>query len=117
MDNLNDNNLAGNIKIVTPEQHDYSHIIRYIQIHDGTWVEERFYDQILQLIKKTVPDLGFEQVYTAKKLCGKEFWDTLEKSERILAGKCVVDMVRKGRVRLRSVGTNGANLALYEFSK
>jgi hypothetical protein len=89
--------------------------IIHIPLHDGTWVEERLYNQVLQLIREIVPALEVEQVYTAKMLCGKAFWDSLKKGERIKAGKCVVDMVLKNLLPLHFAETTKANSQQYKL--
>ena len=115
MDNLNDNNLSENIEGTNSEQRNDYHIIKHIQLYDGTWIEERFYNQLLQQIRESVPALELEEVYTTKMLCGKEFWDTLEKGERIKAGRCVVNMVRNNLLPFRFAGTTKANSQLYQL--
>ncbi|NBQ68866.1 MAG: DUF1413 domain-containing protein [Nitrosomonadaceae bacterium] len=69
----------------------------------------------MQLILEIVPALEPKQTYTGKMLCGKAFWDSLEKSERIRAGKCIVDMVRKNLLPLCFAGTTNANWHLYQL--
>ena len=115
MNDLNANNLIENIESTIPEQQDDSLIIMNIQLNDGTWVEERFFNQVLQLIRDIEPALELEEIYTTKLLCGKEFWDTLEKGERINAGKCVAQMVACKALPLRFAGTSKSNSRLYQL--
>ena len=114
MNNLDNNNIKS-IENVVPEQRDIHNAMRMILLHDGTWVAERFYDQILQLILDVAPALEVDRYYTAKKLCGNEFWNTLKKSQRIKAGKCVVDMVRKNLLPLCFAGPTKANSQQYKL--
>ena len=115
MNDLNVSNLMENIESTIPAQQDGSLIIINIQLNDGTWVEELFYNQVLQLIRDLEPALELEKVYTTKLLCGKEFWDTLEKGERINAGKCVAQMVACKALPLRFAGTTKSNSRLYKL--
>lgn len=115
MDNLNDNNLKENIEGTNSEQQNESHKIIHIPLHDGTWVEERFYNQLLQQVRESVPALKLEEVYTTKILCGKAFWESLEKGERIRAGKCIAHAVARGDLPLRFAGITKANSQLYKL--
>lgn len=83
-----------------------SEVIRNIRLHDGTWVEERLYESVLQQIRKALPALNQYVKYTAKRLCGKEFWDQLAKCDQINAGKCLVHMVENGLLHLSFAESN-----------
>ncbi len=115
MNVLNVNNLIENIESTIPEQQDDSLIIMHKQLNDGIWVEERFYNQVLELIREVVPALELEQRYTAEMMCGEAFWKSVEKGERIRAGKCLVHMVQKNLLPLRFAGTTKANSRLYQM--
>lgn len=115
MNDLNVNNLIENIESTIPEQQDDSLIIMHIQLNDGTWVEERLYNQVFELISEVVPALELEQSYTAEKMCGEVFWDSLEKGERINAGKCVAQMVARKALPLRFAGKTKSNSLLYQL--
>ena len=115
MNNLVDNTRIEKIENTISEQQNESLKIIHIQLHDGTWVEERFYNQLLQQIRESVPALELEEVYTTKMLCGKAFWGSLGKGERICAGKCAVDMVLKNLLPLRFAGPTKANSQQYKL--
>ena len=115
MDNLNDNNLNENIDGTNPEQQNESLKIIHISLHDGTWVEEQFFNQVLQLICESIPALELEKVYTTKMLCGKSFWKSLEKGKCIKAGKCIAHAVARGDLPLRFAGTTKANSQQYKL--
>ena len=115
MNSLNDNNLNENIKSTNSEQQNESMRIIHIPLHDGTWVEERFYNQLLQQVRESVPALELEEVYTAKILCGEAFWESLEKGERIRAGKCIAQMVACKALPLRFAGISESNSRLYKL--
>ncbi|MER2513545.1 hypothetical protein [Nitrosomonas ureae] len=115
MNSLNDNNLNKNIEGTISEQQNESLLVINIQLNDGTWVEERFYNQVLQLIRDIEPALELEEVYTTKFLCGKTFWDSLEKGERINAGKCVAQMIACKALPLCFAGTSKSNSRLYQL--
>lgn len=73
-------------------------------ISDGYVAPKPFYDHIKALIEEVIPYLIPEGIYTAKMLCGPEFWDSLNGNEPALAGRCVFDMVRKEILPLRVIG-------------
>lgn len=115
MNNLNDNDLNENIEGTNSEQQNESLKIINIPLHDGTWVEKRLYNQVLELISEVVPALEQEQSYTAEMMCGEVFWKSLEKKERINAGKCVAQMVARKALPLRFAGTTKSNSRLYKL--
>lgn len=115
MNDLNENNLIENIESTIPEQQDDSLIIMHIQLNDGTWIQERFYNQVLELIRDVVPALELEYSYSAEMMCGEAFWKSLEKGERINAGKCVAQMVRKNILPLCFAGKTRSNSSLYQL--
>lgn len=114
MNDLNVSNLMENIESTIPEQQDDSLIIMHIQLNDGTWIQERLYNQVLELIREVVPALELEYSYTAEMMCGEAFWKSLEKDERINAGKCVAQMVACKALPLRFAGTSKSNSRLYQ---
>lgn len=115
MNNLNENNLRENIESTIPEQQDDSLIIINIRLNDGTWVEKRLYNQVLELIREVVPALEPGHSYTAEMMCGKVFWKSLKKGEPIMAGKCVAQMVARKALPLRFAGKTKSNSWLYKL--
>lgn len=115
MNNLVDNTRIEKIENTISEKQNESLKITYIPLHGGTWVEESFFNQVLQLIREIVPALLLGEVYRTKVLCGKAFWESLEKGERIKAGKCIAHAVARGDLPLRFAGTTKANSLLYQL--
>ncbi len=74
-----------------------------IKLHDGYSVTKIFYDLIMQQVVAMLPRLTRNKSYTAKKLCGKEFWGLLEKGECLIAGRSIAHMVVHGVLPLRFV--------------
>jgi hypothetical protein len=69
----------------------------------GYTAPKEFYDEIKALILEVLPGLVQGEAYTAEDLCGRHFWNGLKKGEPSLAGRCVMDMVLKGIVPLKTV--------------
>lgn len=89
----------------------------FVVLGDKTKVSKHFYFSILSQVKYRLPDLQHESTYTAKKICGKEFWNTelFDTPERILAGKCIVHIVTHEYVPLKCAGVNSENAQLYQL--
>jgi len=87
----------------------------YIKLHDGTWVDQKFYESVLQRIKTVLPTLDSGKVYKIEKLCGKDFWSQLKITDRQNAGKCLVDMVSNNCLLLCFAGKDSANSRRYRL--
>lgn len=77
--------------------------IMFLLLHDGFTVSRDFYESIRHQLEDVLPGLVPDGKYTAKMLCGREFWGKLEANDQRMAGKCVADMVVKKLVRLTFV--------------
>ncbi len=75
-------------------------IDRYILLHDGYTILEIFYEVVRQQVDEGLPDLERDASYTAKRLCGKEFWRHLNNGERRMAGRCIAYMVTRNLLPL-----------------
>lgn len=82
---------------------------------DKTTVPKALYDSIHQEITEIVPALIPDFDYMAKILCGTEFWNSLEKGERIMAGKCLAYMVYQGLLPLKFAGKTKTNALRYQL--
>ncbi len=88
-------NATGALAIVESHQID-----RCILLHDGYTVLEIYYDFVRQQVDARLPDLERDASYTAKRLCGKEFWRHLNNGERRMAGRCIAYMVTRNLLPL-----------------
>ena len=80
------------------------HVEIVMVLYDGHTASKEFYDEIKALIQVILPALVRGEAYTAEDLCGRHFWQNLKKGEPSLVGRCVMDMVLKSIVPLKTVG-------------
>lgn len=64
----------------------------YEILNDGYPVLKVFHERIKQQVEKRICELGHKGNYTARMLCGEEFWSALSRGESILAGHCIASM-------------------------
>ena len=67
---------------------------------NGNCIPNDFYNKVKLQIKDRLPSLNHGPSFTAKNLCGKDFWSSLTVVERRWAGKCVLDLVKHGELPL-----------------
>ena len=79
------------------------------------WVDLDYYNSILELVIFILPALIPGARYTTEKLLGPEFWAPLGDAGKQLVGRCIVDMVRNGRLPLRRIGCRHRRPAQYEL--
>ena len=60
-----------------------------------------------------LPDLIPGVAYPLDALCGKAFWDSLTKGQRISAGRCMAHLVSTNAIPLKFAGKTNANSLLY----
>lgn len=89
--------------------------IQTYTLHDGVFILKRFYDQLLKHLEGRIHELAHNTDYTAEKLCGKKFWDALDTSEHILAGRYIVIMVANNHLPLIPSQTTSANAKQYRL--
>lgn len=58
-------------------------------------VEKEFYEKILELAHSYANKMKPAELYTAREMCGEEFWHSLRKWNRSLSGMCVADAVKR----------------------
>jgi hypothetical protein len=75
-----------------------------IVLNDGRIAPKEFYDNIKDLIVEITPILTLDATYTAERLCGPEYWSTLEKGGPELTGRCIKHMVDHGLLPLKLAG-------------
>lgn len=84
---------------------------RFHKVHPG------FYRSIHEAILAVFPVLLPGARYTTEMLLGRDFWDPLSDPERRLAGRCVVNLVKHRKLRLRRVGCKHKFPARYELDE
>ncbi|WP_430232617.1 hypothetical protein [Nitrosomonas communis] len=77
----------------------------FVLLRDGRVVPKRLYDRIRTQVEKALPFLNPNRKYTAKKLCGRKFWDEylLFADKQRLAGRCLANMVVRNELPLEFV--------------
>jgi hypothetical protein len=75
----------------------------YVGLSDGFIVDAAHYNQLLQYILERLNDLVKGKIYTSKRLCGLEYWRTLDRWGQVLTGMCVAHMVVHNRLPLTFV--------------
>ena len=73
-----------------------------------------FYRDIRQQVEIKIPGLALGVPCTLKKICGKDFWNTLEGGEKNDAGKYMALLVTAEELPLTPEGTDGKNSCLYQ---
>lgn len=91
----------------------HTHSEEYVLLRSGHSVLRQLYDAARVLIEEFIPSMEFGESYTARQMCGPEFWRELEGYEPRLVGYCVVDMVLRGLLPLEFAGRTSANARLY----
>jgi len=76
-----------------------------IELDDGRLVDMAFYGSVHEQVESRLPMLSPSPSYTARMLCGDEFWSQLRPGEPSLAGRCLAHMVEEGVLPLRNVKT------------
>lgn len=74
--------------------------VEYIVLHGEYRIPIDFYNSIKVKIEYRLPSLGHGPKFTAKNLCGKDFWSLLTRGACRLAGMCVVHLVENGHLPL-----------------
>ena len=69
-----------------------------IFLDDSFSVPQKFYDEVRWQVTDIVPALIPGVKYLLQKLCDPDWWDSLSRYERNMAGRCMVHMVKKGLV-------------------
>ena len=70
-----------------------------------TTVPATYYDSIQKQITEVLEYITLGTKCTAIELCGgQEYWGAVAKNRPTLAGKCIVDMVKIGKLPLEQVG-------------
>lgn len=84
-----------------------------IVMNNGCQAEESFYKMILTQVEDMIPGLTPGSPYTLKTLCGEDIWNLLSNGERVLAGKCMANIVKTKQLSLVATGTDCHNANQY----
>lgn len=80
---------------------------------NGTAVGRQFYNELKRHVESQIPKLLHGRRYTAKMICGKAYWHSLElkrKGFRNLAGMAIKNLVVLREIGLVLVSANGKSL-------
>lgn len=75
----------------------------HVSLSDGFIVDAAHYNQLLQYILERLSELVKGKIYTAKRLCGLDYWRTLDRGCQLLTGRCIAHMVVHKRLPLAFV--------------
>ena len=77
----------------------------YILLHDGKPASKSLYDTVRLLVEEVIPGMVPGVGYTTEILCGEDFWVSLkDDNERRMAGKCMANLVKIGKLQLKIQG-------------
>lgn len=83
-----------------------------ITLPNGIHVSQKFFDKVKNRIEARIHLLDYDRMYSAKAICGKQFWLGLaleRKGLRNLAGMCIKNMADNNEVELALVATKSAS--------
>jgi len=67
-----------------------------IRTRGGARIKEvpgSFCEALLSQVRETIPAMVRGASYTLEEICGNDFWESLNRGQRILAGECMAHMV------------------------
>jgi hypothetical protein len=74
-----------------------------IQLSDDFSAPAEWVECIRLHIVGRLAALQQDRIYTAKKLAGRDFWDSMSSGEQRLAGRCIAHLVSHGELPLEFV--------------
>lgn len=77
-------------------------------------VPQELLDSVRQQVEHSLPVLKHGVSYTLKQICGKDYWKSLTKPQRIHAGQCMAYMVELGVLPFTFAGFTGGNHKQYQ---
>lgn len=88
-------------------------------VHQYIWlgvaVPKDLYDRVLHQVELRLKGLKCGVSYTAKSLCGDEFWKQLNRGDRNKTGICISGMTEHGKLPLILTGQTGAHAKQYQL--
>lgn len=81
-------------------------MITYIMLDERHSVPKEFFDSVRAQIEFILPVLKPGRHYTVKRMCGKEYWILLSRTECRDAGRCIVFMVQQEQIPLEHAPFN-----------
>lgn len=82
---------------------------------DAPAIDKELMDMVQKQIEERIPELNRTVSYTAKQMCGKEFWRLLPKVNRIHAGEYVSYLVTLKKLPLVPDGKTLSNANKYRL--
>jgi hypothetical protein len=86
------------------------------ELHNGWSVETEFLNMLLDAVERRIPTLFPQEKYKLKNICGRDFWNRLDRNEQIIAGMCMVYLVQRYRVQMSFAGKTAYNSNLYQLA-
>ena len=83
-------------------------------LNNGCWAEVGFLNSVHNAVLGNINSLSRNRQYTAKRICGEEFWSQLDDGTRRTAGWCVSHLVATQQVPLIYVGKDSENAKKYQ---
>ena len=71
----------------------------------GYPVPEALYKSVLREAVAMIPGMGRGVSYTTEQICGKELWGRFDRGARIMAGRCMVQIVKCDALNLKVAKT------------
>jgi hypothetical protein len=71
---------------------------KLLKLLNGHKATESFYGAVLAEVQFVIDGMEHSIYYTARDLCGEDFWLSLRPWNRKVAGMCVADAVKRGRL-------------------
>jgi hypothetical protein len=91
------------------QDRDHAGPVVMVLLYDGHAVRQTLFDGVRLHVEEALPRLKPGARYTAKMLCGDEFWGRLTRGECSMAGRCLAHMVMKGLLPLRFVDSRSCS--------
>ena len=95
--------------------HDSGTVDIQILLNEKFTVSKAFFDRIRTHVEESLPGMIHGQLYTAKQLCGTDFWSQMTRPQRISVGKCIAHMVSRGDLSLEFAEPTSANAKRYQL--
>ena len=87
----------------------------YLVFKDGFAAPKALYKSVKEQVQEIIPALSSGSALTLEDLCGADFWGSLTDGQRRLAGRCMVFMVRNGKLPLEFTGHICASPKRYQL--
>lgn len=82
----------------------------------GHWIDMNFVDNVQAQVEIRLFAMDVNASYTAKKICGNQYWSQLSSGQQKYAGICVSYLVETGALPLVAVGKTNENAQQYQLA-